>query len=323
MLIDSLLEKLKGANAGIALDGVYLGSLGSLGHADDIRSLKYDPQSSSTQATIIGENLLQMNTQKCELVLHSHGSAPKDVKVEVGSTTLKPTTASKCLGVWWTSDLSPMKAITQNISKARKAFFSFGCIGVFQGELNPLSSRSVVDTCVMPVLLFGAESWYLTDNTLQKLETFQCTRGRRRLRLSRFHSNISVLISLDWPSIRARLLIRKLNYLKRVLLTDDEKLSSQVFKCFAGRDVSNLTIIEQCRYLEGVYGTDFTGEALTSRLSQRDLQKAILTADKAFRLKDCQTHQSLKYITGPGSYSLRVVVAQDLGHGYGSWSKRD
>ena len=168
-----------------------------------------------------------------------------------------------------------MKAITENIS-----------IRVFQGELNPLSSRSVVDTCVMPVLLFGTESWYLTDNTLQKLETFQCTLGRRILRLSRFHSNISVLIGLDWPSMRARLLIRKLNYLKRVLLADDEKLSSQVFKCFAGRDVSNLTIIEQFRYLEGVYGTDFTGEALTSRLSQRDLQKAILTADKAFRLKD-------------------------------------
>ena len=73
---------------------------------------------------------------------------------------------------------------------------------------------------------FGAESWYLTDNTLQKLETFQCTLGRRILRLSRFHSNKSVLIGLDWPSMRARLLIRKLNFLKRVLFADDEKLSS-------------------------------------------------------------------------------------------------
>ena len=32
VVIDSLLEKLKGAYAGITLDGVYLGSLG---HADD------------------------------------------------------------------------------------------------------------------------------------------------------------------------------------------------------------------------------------------------------------------------------------------------
>ena len=57
--------------------------------------------------------------------------------------------------------------------------------------------------------------------------------------------------------------------------------------------------MEQCCYLEGVYDTKFTREILSSRLLQRDLQKAILT-DKAFRLKDCDTHQPLKHITGPG-----------------------
>ena len=75
--------------------------------------------------------------------------------------------------------------------------------------------------------------------------------------------------------------------------------------------------------IEGVYGTDFTGEVLISRLSQRDLQKAILTADKAFRLKDCQTHQSLKHITGPGIPSeLSWLKIWDMAI-YGSWSKRD
>ena len=55
---------------------------------------------------------------------------------------------------------------------------SFGCIGVFQGELNPLSSRSVVDTCVMPVLLFGSESWYLTDTPLKSWRTFSVPLAR-------------------------------------------------------------------------------------------------------------------------------------------------
>ena len=301
VVIDSLLEKLKGAYAGITLDGLYLGSLG---HADDIRSLTCDMKSSNTQAAIIDEflteNLLQMNTEKCELVIHSHGSIPENAQVKVGSTDLKPSTASKCLGVWWTPDLCSTKAVAENISKARKAFFSFGCIGAFQGKLNPLSSRSVVEACVMPVLLFGAESWYLTDSVLDDLECFQCTLGRRILKLSRFHSNTSVLIGLDWPSVRARVLIRKLSYLTRVFVADNDKLSSQILKSFAERDISNLSIVEQCRYLEGVYGTDFTGEILDSRLSRRDLQKAILAADKAFRLKDCDTHQSLKHITGPG-----------------------
>ena len=120
VLIDSLLQKLKGANAGVALEGVFLGSLG---HADDIRSLTCDPQSSNTQATIINdfpaENFLQMNTQKCELVIHSHGSVP-NVQLEVCSATLKPTTASKYLGTWWTSDLNPMKSITRKTSPRPK-----------------------------------------------------------------------------------------------------------------------------------------------------------------------------------------------------------
>ena len=85
-------------------------------------------------------------------------------------------------------------------------------------------------------------------------------------------------------------------------MAENDNLSSQIIvKSFAERDISNLSIVEQqCHYLEGVYGTNFTGEILNSRLSQRDLQKAIFTADKTFQLKDCDTHQSLKHITGPG-----------------------
>ena len=50
------------------------------------------------------------------------------------------------------------RTITENIKKARRAFFAYGSIGAFQGDLSPLSSRSVVETCVMPVLLFGSEN---------------------------------------------------------------------------------------------------------------------------------------------------------------------
>ena len=98
-------------------------------------------------------------------------------------------------------------------------------------------------------------SWYLTNATLDNLENFQCTLGKKILRL---HSNTSVLIGLDWPSMRARVLIRKLSYLKNVL-SDYEKLRSQVLRVFfRERDNSNLTIIEQYRYLEGVYGINFS-----------------------------------------------------------------
>ena len=99
--------------------------------------------------------------------------------VNVGSQILKLTTASKCLGTWWTHNLTSTKSIAENVCMARKAFFSFGSIDVFHGNLNPLSSNSVIETCVMPMLVFGCESWYLTDTALDDLEQFQCNIGRR------------------------------------------------------------------------------------------------------------------------------------------------
>ena len=87
----------------------------------------------------------------------------------------------------------------------------------------------------------------MTDTTLDDLERFQCNIGRRILQLSRFHSNISIRIGLDWPSVRVRVFIQNLNYLRRLVNIGDDKLSSQIFHLFASRDISQLTIVEQCR----------------------------------------------------------------------------
>ena len=90
----------------------------------------------------------------------------------------------------------------------------------------------------MPVLLFGSESWYVTDALLEELEQFQCWVGRRILRLTLFHSNISVLIGLDWPSMRARLLIRKLNFMRKLVGEGEAKLSTEILHAFASKDIS-------------------------------------------------------------------------------------
>ena len=136
-----------------------------------------------------------------------------------------------------------------------------------------------------------------TDAVLEELEKFQCWIGKKILRLSRSHSNTAVRIGLDWPSMRARVLIRKLNYLRKLVGEREERLSSQIFLAFASRDVSQLTIIEQCRYLETVYETNFTGEVLTSAAVWRNIHKKILTVDKHLRADSASTHQSLKHLS--------------------------
>ena len=44
----------------------------------------------------------------------------------------------------------------------------------YSRETSPsFSSRSVLESCVMPVLLYGTENWELTERLVKKMETFQ------------------------------------------------------------------------------------------------------------------------------------------------------
>ena len=72
-----------------------------------------------------------------------------------------------------------MKAIDEAIKKARRAIFAFGAMGAFHGKLNLISGKTIFDTCVIPILLFGSENWILTDPLLDQLEAFQGEIGRR------------------------------------------------------------------------------------------------------------------------------------------------
>ena len=65
------------------------------------------------------------------------------------------------------------RAVEENIQKARKAFFHLGSIGAFQGDLSPLSSRSVASAwrhMWFQVLLYSYEIWIVTERILQQLE---------------------------------------------------------------------------------------------------------------------------------------------------------
>ena len=71
--------------------------------------------------------------------------------------------------------LTCMVSVEENIKKSRRAFFHYGSIGVFQGDISPISFRSVLELCVMPILLYGSESWILTGGMVKKLEALRRT----------------------------------------------------------------------------------------------------------------------------------------------------
>ena len=190
-------------------------------------------------------------------------SIPADMThIDAGDLQFPLTSSARCLGALWSPFLSCSRWIESNIEKARRAFFARSS-GVFHGTLNPLSSKSIVEHCVLPCLLFGAKSWILNASLLLKLESFQAELAKRILRLHTRTANNTAQMALQWPSVRIRILIIKLSFLLKVI-RGDLSLSTRVFRSLAASDVKSLIIIRQCHFLESALNSNFTSTILTS-----------------------------------------------------------
>ena len=56
--------------------------------------------------------------------------------------------------------------------EARRSFLQSGSIEAFQGDLSPLFTKPVIETCVVPVLMYGNENWVLTDIIIRENSVF-------------------------------------------------------------------------------------------------------------------------------------------------------
>ncbi len=152
-----------------------------------------------------------LNTAKCEVMITSPTKPDSSSPVcTLDDQPLLPKECVKCLGYWWSWDLSATKAVDEVI---KKAIFSYGAMGAFQGKLNPISGKTIYEICAVPILLYGCENWILTDSQLDRLEAFQGEIGKRILKLPRFHSSLATRIALKLPSVAARILAQKLSLL--------------------------------------------------------------------------------------------------------------
>ena len=114
---------------------------------------------------------------------------------------------------------------------------------MFHGKLNPLSGSSIFETYIIPILLYGCETWLLNSTCLQTLEQFQCELGRQILKLSNHHANDAVRIGLHWPTIATCILMRKLSFLSKLLSNTEDNMSSHIFTTMAMDDIYSITIV--------------------------------------------------------------------------------
>ena len=301
LVMDPLLKQLQTSGLGLTINRFYAG--GFL-HADDIRTLATS-ESLQRQVELLKafaeENLLRLNVSKCEIVIFSQNRNIDLPVCEVEGAVLPAGDVGKCLRYWWKGDLLATKSVDENIKKARRAFFYYGSIGAFQGDICPLSSRSILEACVMPVLLYGCENWVMTEALWEKLEAFQGELSKRILKWPKHHSNTAAATALDVPSMRCRVLIRKLSFLQRIVKSTPASLSGRALLALSD-DTSSLCLVSECRELEEAFGTHFAEHIISSSApSMREVKDVILERDHTALTEKCT-------VKAPVTHSQKVAA---------------
>ena len=216
-------------------------------------------------------------------------------------------------------DLFASKSVSENIGKARRSFFLYGSIGAFQGDLNPRSTRSIIETCTLPVLLSGCENWILSKKCYEDLESFIGELAKRGLKWPRHFSNTAALVTLDLHIAKSYLLQRKLTFLRRLLISDSldsNNIGVAAMKSLSD-DPESLCLVKECRELESYYNTTFTTEILrdADSIFPTVMKKDIRKIDKDHVLEKCVLKAPLnaQVVSAGGSWPKLWDAALHLG----------
>ena len=113
----------------------------------------------------------------------------------------------------------------------------------------------------MPVLMYGSENW-VTDSLLEKIVCFLGELAKRALRWPRHHSNTAALVALQLESAQSRLLVKKLGFLKKLLMSNGVGVGAVAVKAMVD-DVESWCLVKECRELDECTGLNFTDMILT------------------------------------------------------------
>ena len=122
-----------------------------------------------------------------------------------------------------------ISGIEERISKGRRAFNSVAGIGIRKGGITMATCNVIFWSIVVPTTIYGCELWILDDNSLSLIEEFQNYIGKR---VQRFHPKIPNVCSyygLGWMRLERIIQIRKLMFIRTILIMDDNCLSKKVF----------------------------------------------------------------------------------------------
>ena len=176
----------------------------------------------------------ELNAKKSGVLVY--GESPKDHErnckdrvFKLGSNKVKERINYDHVGIRNTIFESDTSGIVERISKGRRAFNSVAGIGIRKGGITMATCNVIFWTIVVPTTIYGCEMWIMDDPMLVLIEEFQNYIGKR---IQRFHPNIPNICSyygLGWMRLERIIQIRKLMFIRTIMVMNEENLSKKIF----------------------------------------------------------------------------------------------
>ena len=188
--------------------------------------------------------------------------------------------------------------------------------GAFQGDLSPLSTKSIIETCVLPILLFGCENWIVSETNLDRLESFLGEQAKRALRWPRNFSNTAAVMAMDMNSVTSEVAVRKLGVLRRQLAEDAVGVGAVAMRSLVDHP-NSLCLVRECRELEECFGINYTDTILAGAdgVGMREIKRVVRQADRVRQLEKCTERAPLiaEVVCRGGSWMRLWDAALHLG----------
>ena len=156
--------------------------------------------------------------------------------------------------------------------------------------------------CIMPVLMYGCENWIMSVSLWGMLDRFLGELAKRALGWPSHHSNTAAVVALNLTSMRARILLAKLCFLRKRMLCDGG-IGGEVVRALSDNP-SSMCLVKKCQELEEEFGTTYTERILegADEVALREVIETVTKIDKGKLVERCE-----------GKAGLIAEVEKDIG----------
>lgn len=180
-VLENIFKNLNWHHKGIEMDGRYLSHLQ---FADDIVLLTEKPEELQEMICSLDQEShkigLEMNINKTRIMTNSY-----EKPIKLNGKPLEYVQKYIYLGKQISFSNSNEEEIERRINITWKKFWSLK--EILKGDYSVNLKRIVIDTCLLPCLLYGSQTWIYTNKTKHKIQTTQRAIERSILNIKKIH----------------------------------------------------------------------------------------------------------------------------------------